>query len=57
MRRSGRALAVLDLLAVEALVVGVTIFLTDASSPERLVVWAALAVLPLLTFGLLRRRA
>lgn len=57
MFRRGRALAVLDLLVVEALAVGVTIFLTDASSPERYVVWAALVLLPVLTVGLLARRS
>jgi hypothetical protein len=56
MRWSGRALFVIDLVAVEALAVGVTIFLTDASSPERFVVWAALLALPVLAVGALRPR-
>jgi len=57
MLRRGRALAILDLLVVEALVLGVTIFVTDASSPERFVVWAGMLLLPVLTFRLLARRS
>lgn len=56
MRLTGRALLVLDVLIVEALVFGLTIFLTDASAPGRLVVWAAMAMLPFATFGVLRAR-
>ena len=56
MRPTGRALAVIDLVIVEALAIGLTIFLTDASSSERWVVWTALVLLPFATFGVLRAR-
>ena len=56
MRVTGRKLLWVDLLVLEALAVAVTIFVTDASTPERWVVWAALLVLPLLTFGVLSAR-
>jgi hypothetical protein len=56
MRPTGRVLALLDLVIIEVLVVGLTIFLTDASSSGRYVVWTALVVLPLATFALLAAR-
>jgi hypothetical protein len=56
MRPAGRSLAVLDLVIIEALAIGLTIFLTDASSSGRYVVWTALVLLPFVTFGLLRAR-
>jgi hypothetical protein len=56
MRPNGKALALLDLLIVELLVVGLTIFLTDASSSGRYVVWSVLVVLPVATFALLGAR-
>jgi hypothetical protein len=56
MRPSGRALAVIDVVIIEALAIGLTIFLTDASSSGRWVVWATLALLPFVTFGVLRAR-
>jgi hypothetical protein len=56
MRLTGRALLVLDVLIVEALVFGLTIFLTYARSPERLVVWAAMVALPVLALGVARSR-
>ena len=57
MRPTGRALAVIDLVIIEVLAFGLTIFLTDASAPGRLLVWAAMAMLPFATFGVLRARA
>jgi hypothetical protein len=55
-RVTGRKLLWVDLVVLEALVVALTIFLTDASSPERWVVWAALVLVPVLAFGALSAR-
>jgi hypothetical protein len=55
-RVTGRKLLWVDLVVLEALAAAVTIFLTDASSPERWLVWAALVALPVLTFGALSAR-
>jgi hypothetical protein len=57
-RITGRKLLWVDLLVLEALVFGLTIFLTDASSGERYVVWALMVLVPVLAYGtLLARRS
>jgi hypothetical protein len=56
MRPTGRALALLDLVIIEVLVIGLTIFLTDASSSGRYLVWSVLVVLPLASAALLGAR-